>query len=172
MNSVTNMKLYKHVQYCFCYNVIKSAGEAANKVLLFVVWNSLLIEINLSQVRTLDIKREKLCAVCPYLLLPLPSSKYPPHCSRHSIGIFPTFVRQSLRFRPLEKKKQVYGSIDDDGGCLAGTHAIVVCIIQNRHVHRCGTSGSMRACHAAGPGSIPGREKFPGWGFFGVFPHM
>ena len=22
-------------------------------------------------------------------------------------------------------------------------------------VHRCGTSGSMRACHAAGPGSIP-----------------
>ena len=23
----------------------------------------------------------------------------------------------------------------------------------------------MRACHAAGPGSIPGRDKFPGWGF-------
>ena len=42
----------------------------------------------------------------------------------------------------------------------------------NRHnfVHRCGTSGSMRACHAAGPGSIPGRDNFPGWGFFGVFP--
>ena len=32
-------------------------------------------------------------------------------------------------------------------------------------VHRCGASGSMRACHAAGPGSIPGRDKFPGWGF-------
>ena len=30
------------------------------------------------------------------------------------------------------------------------------------HVHRCGTSGSMRACHAAGPGSIPGRDRFPG----------
>ena len=29
-------------------------------------------------------------------------------------------------------------------------------------VHRCGTSGCMRACHAAGPGSVPGREKFPG----------
>ena len=29
-------------------------------------------------------------------------------------------------------------------------------------VHRCGTGGSMRACHAAGPGSIPGRDKFPG----------
>ena len=39
-------------------------------------------------------------------------------------------------------------------------------------VHRCGTSGSMRACHAAGPGSIPGRDKFTGWGFFGVFPHL
>ena len=36
-------------------------------------------------------------------------------------------------------------------------------------VHRCGTGGSMRACHAAGPGSIPGRDKFPGWGFFVVF---
>ena len=35
-----------------------------------------------------------------------------------------------------------------------------------RLVHRCGTDGSMRACHAAGPGSIPGRDKFPGWGFF------
>ena len=29
-------------------------------------------------------------------------------------------------------------------------------------VHRCGASGSMRVCHAAGPGSIPGRDKFPG----------
>ena len=29
-----------------------------------------------------------------------------------------------------------------------------------------------RACHAAGPGSIPGRDRFPGWGFFGVFPHL
>ena len=36
-------------------------------------------------------------------------------------------------------------------------------------VHRCGPGGSMRACHVADPGSIPGRDKFPGWGFFGVF---
>ena len=28
-------------------------------------------------------------------------------------------------------------------------------------VHRCGASGFMRACHAAGPGSIPGRDRFP-----------
>ena len=39
-------------------------------------------------------------------------------------------------------------------------------------VHRCGASASMRACHAAGRGSIPGRDNFPGWGFFGVFPHQ
>ena len=34
-------------------------------------------------------------------------------------------------------------------------------------VHRCGLGGSMRACHAAGPGSFPGRGKFPGWFFRG-----
>ena len=39
-------------------------------------------------------------------------------------------------------------------------------------VHRCEPGGSMRACHAAGPGSIPSRDKIPGWGFFGVFPHL
>ena len=39
-------------------------------------------------------------------------------------------------------------------------------------VHCCGPGGSMHACHAAGPGSIPGRDKLPGWGFFVVFPHL
>ena len=39
-------------------------------------------------------------------------------------------------------------------------------------IHRCGPGGSVRACHAAGPGSIPGRNKFPEWGFFGGFPHL
>ena len=39
----------------------------------------------------------------------------------------------------------------------------------NKLVHRCGAGGSMRVCHASGPGSIPGRNKFPGWGFFRVF---
>ena len=38
-----------------------------------------------------------------------------------------------------------------------------------RYVHRCGASGSMRACHAEGPGSIPNRDRFPGWGFFSGF---
>ena len=36
-------------------------------------------------------------------------------------------------------------------------------------VHRCGPGGIMLTCHAAGPGSIPGRDKFPGWVFSGVF---
>ena len=45
--------------YCFCCYVIKSAGEAANKVLLSVVWNPLPIEINLSQIRALDINARK-----------------------------------------------------------------------------------------------------------------
>ena len=36
-------------------------------------------------------------------------------------------------------------------------------------VHRCGAGGSMHVCHAAGLGSIPGRDKFPGYGFFRVF---
>ena len=40
------------------------------------------------------------------------------------------------------------------------------------NVHRCGAGGSLRACHAAGPGSIPGRDKFAGWGFLGVFLHV
>ena len=41
---------------------------------------------------------------------------------------------------------------------------IIICMssdIQNFQVHRCGPGGSMRACHAAGPGSIPGSDKFP-----------
>ena len=53
---------------CICCYVIKSAGETANKVLLSVIWNILLIEINLSQIRTSDSKREKVCAVWQYLL--------------------------------------------------------------------------------------------------------
>ena len=44
--------------------------------------------------------------------------------------------------------------------------------LSSPNVHRYGTGGSMRACHVAGPGSIPGRDKFPGWGFFWVFPHL
>ena len=39
-------------------------------------------------------------------------------------------------------------------------HYIIIIIIII--VHRCGANGSMRACHEAGPGSIPGRDRFPG----------
>ena len=53
---------------CFCRYVISSSGETAEKVLLLIIWNPLLIEINFSQIRTMIIKHEKVCAVCPYLL--------------------------------------------------------------------------------------------------------
>ena len=43
--------------------------------------------------------------------------------------------------------------------CLLKAMIIHLLII---HVHRCGTGGSMRACHEAGPGSISGWNKFPG----------
>ena len=39
---------------------------------------------------------------------------------------------------------------------------VTPCIVMKNDVHRCGASGSMHACHAAGLGSIPGRDKFPG----------
>ena len=58
----------------------------------------------------------------------------------------------------------------DDTSVLDGQHPYYSLIF--KIVHRCGASGSMLACHAAGPGSIPGRDKFPGCGFFGVFPHL
>ena len=60
------MEFYKHDQL-FMY-VIKSAGETAKKVLLSVIWNLMLIETHLSQIRISDGKREEVCAVCPYLL--------------------------------------------------------------------------------------------------------
>ena len=34
--------------------------------------------------------------------------------------------------------------------------------IYKENVNRCGTGGNMRACYAGGPGSIPGRDMFPG----------
>ena len=54
---------------CLCCYVIKSAGETAKKVLLSVIWNLLLIEVYISQIRISDSKREKVCAVYPYPLL-------------------------------------------------------------------------------------------------------
>ena len=82
-----------HVQYCFCYYVIKSAGEVANKVLLSVIWNPLLIEINFSQIRTLDIK----CAVWSYLLFSLiflKGSGKPYHVSIKIVFMYCTFSQE------------------------------------------------------------------------------
>ena len=63
------MEYFTKMINCFCCYVIKSAGETANNVLLSVKGNPLRIKINLSQIMTFNIKREKVCAVCPYLLL-------------------------------------------------------------------------------------------------------
>ena len=59
-----------YVQYplflLLCYWISR---YTAKNVLLSVICNPLLIEINLSRIRTLSIKREKVCSGCPYLLL-------------------------------------------------------------------------------------------------------
>ena len=39
-------------------------------------------------------------------------------------------------------------------------------------VHRCGAGCSMRACHPAGPGSKPGRDKFSEWCFLEFFSQL
>ena len=39
---------------------------------------------------------------------------------------------------------------------------MTIITIMSTTIHCCGAGGSMRACHAAGPGSIPGWDKFPG----------
>ena len=52
------MEFYKRDQFFFCY-VIKSAGETVRKVLLSVIWNLLLIEISLSQIRNRTVNARK-----------------------------------------------------------------------------------------------------------------
>ena len=59
---------------------------------------------------------------------------------------------QSSRYRDIQKSPFSNLSVTSPTSQL---------ILQSYRVHRCGASGRMRACHAAGPGSIPGRDKFP-----------
>ena len=56
---------------CYCCYVFKSEREIVKEVLLSVIWNLLLIQINRFGIRILYMKREKVCAVCPYLLFTL-----------------------------------------------------------------------------------------------------
>ena len=58
-------------------------------------------------------------------------------------------------FRNLHIKINIKFNISDTNGTIK----LEFCMLFP--VHRCGASGSMRACHAAGPGSIPGRDRFP-----------
>ena len=57
-----------------------------------------LIEINFSQIRALEIKREKICAVCPYLLFVLFSSQL--------LGKLKLFIISLLLFKYLTEEKQ------------------------------------------------------------------
>ena len=43
------------------------------------------------------------------------------------------------------------------------------CNRQNYKIRLCGAGGSMHVFHGEGPRSIPGQDKFPGWGFFRGF---
>ena len=74
---------------------IKSAGEIAKKVSLSVLWNLLLIEINLSQISRSGSKREKVCVVCPYLLFYFRATlgvKEVLQSSKNSTSIFISFL--------------------------------------------------------------------------------
>ena len=55
--------------------------------------------------------------------------------------------------------KLLYGQKECDLATLLTP--LVIRVLRYSHVHHCGTGGSMCACHSAGPGSIPGRDKFP-----------
>ena len=101
------MEFYKHDQFFCCY-VIKSAGENAKKVLLSVIWNLMLVEINLSQIRISDSKCEKVCAVCPYLLF---------------IVVILNFIHQflvlfQLAFLQKKKKSLILGHYRNNEGIL------------------------------------------------------
>ena len=69
-------------------------------------------------------------------------------------------------------KIKYYLILFGDEPCLHLHKSVKHTIVVITQIHCCGAGGSMPACHVAGPSSIPGREKFPGWGFFGVFPHL
>ena len=89
------------------------------------------------------------------------------HNSSNPKTMLPLFFQLRLSFWVLENPCCHYSVDCCDSAMKEWTPVSSVVI-----VHCCGTGGSMHACHEAGPGSIPGRDKFPGWGFFGVFPHL
>ena len=75
----------------------------------------------------------------------------------------PTNSKASRRYTCSERFLRIYYSF-----CFCYLYYYITYVL----VHRCGASGSMRACHAEGSGSIPGRDRFPRWGIFVVFPHL
>ena len=102
----------------------------------------------------------------------------PPDMSPWNYYLF-TKVKESLRGTQYNTRDELIRAIEwsirnvNRVGCADGIlHLPNIWQKVINKVHRCGTGDSMCACQAAAPGSIPGRDKFPGWGFFGVFPHL
>ena len=71
----------------------------------------------------------------------------------------------------LHCHEECWSSVPSSVVVFSWVHAITISS-PKWNIHRCRLGGSMRACHAAGPGSISGRDKFPGWVFFGVFSRL
>ena len=59
------------------------------------------------------------------------------------------------------RRRLSYGNHISSKPCIIRLRISTWPSLNDKQVHRCGASGSMRACQAAGPGSIPGRDKFP-----------
>ena len=78
------------------------------------------------------------------------------------------FSEKTIKFRPDIVCVCVYiGLLNRSqrllkGGHLFPFHPVFFSSWLSLIFHRCGASGSIRACHAADPGSIPGRDRFPG----------
>ena len=81
---------------------------------------------------------------------------------------FDFYIRTTLGVKEVLQSSKFSTSIFWRFIILHHSHSLKMCFRKKcvLEVHR------MRACHAAGPGSIPGRDRFPEWGFFGVFPHL
>ena len=67
-NWVTMFWNFTYKIHCFCCLYYWISKQTAKNVLLSAIGNPLRIKINLSQIMTFSIKREKVCVVCPYLL--------------------------------------------------------------------------------------------------------
>ena len=100
--------------------------------------------------------------------------------SPHSWSAYPTFacilIHRFLRWSCEELRHPRTASWSSYCSCSPTSFLNHIfnnsVIIKFITVHRCGTSGSMRAYHAAGPVRSPVGTSFLGEVFFGLFPHL